>query len=389
MSEFTIDGNDLLEAYHGAIKGSKWKSSVQKYGTEVMMNLGIVQKKLENGTYTTGNRSSFIINERGKTRLIYGNTVEDRVVRHILCDDYLTPMLEKYLIYDNGASQKGKGISFTRNRLETHLHKFYRHYGNDGYILLIDFSKYYDNIRHDLVYKMMSEHIHDEFALSLLRTVLDSMKVDVSYMPDEEYARCMENKFNSVEYAKIPDELKTGKKFMRKCISIGDQVSQNIGIYYPTPIDNYVKIVRGQKYYGRYMDDSYIISTSKEELRDILEGIKVKCAELGVYINEKKTQIYKISKPFRFLQNSYFVTDTGKVVIRINPKRLTAMRRKLKKLKVKVDNGEIPYKDVEQMYRSWIGNYYKVMSKKQRENLNNLYNELFIDQWRNGYESRS
>lgn len=42
-----------------------------------------------------------------------------------------------------------KDISFTRKRFEQHLHEYYRKYGtNNGYILLIDFSKYYDNIRH-------------------------------------------------------------------------------------------------------------------------------------------------------------------------------------------------------------------------------------------------
>lgn len=342
------------------------------------MNLAAVQRKLETGTYKTGERSTFLVNERGKTRLIHGNMVEDRIVRHVLCDEVLTPALDRYLIYDNGASQKNKGISFTRKRLEVHLHKYFRHYGNHGYVLLIDFSKYYDNIRHDIAYRQIAEHVRDEAALAVLRDVLDNMRIDVSYMSDVEYARCMDEKFDSVKYSEIPNDLKTGKKFMRKSISIGDQTAQNIGIFYPTPVDNYVKIVRGQKYYGRYMDDIYVISPDKEELKDILKGIREQCAKLGIFINEKKTQICRIDRPFHFLQNSYYLTDTGKVVAKIDKKRLVAMRRKLRKLAVKLENGEVQYSDIEQMYRSWMGGYYKIMSKRQRENLNNLYNELFI-----------
>lgn len=376
--ESSIDGGVLFEAYHRAIRGSKWKQSTQKYGSEVVMNLAAIQHELETGTYKTGERSTFIVHERGKTRLIHGNMVEDRIVRHILCDEVLTPTLEKYLIYDNGASQVGKGIAFTRKRLEAHLHKYFRHYGNHGYILLVDFSKYYDNIRHGIAFQQIAEHVHDETALAVLREVLDNMKIDVSYMSDEEYAGCMDRKFDSVKYSEIPNSLKTGEKFMRKCISIGDQTAQNIGIFYPTPVDNYVKIVRGQKYYGRYMDDSYVISPDKEELKDILWGIREQCAKLGIFVNEKKTQIYRIDRPFHFLQNSYYLTDTGKVVVKINKKRLVAMRRKLRKLAVKLKNGETQYHDIEQMYRSWMGGYYKIMSRKQRENLNNLYNDLFI-----------
>ena len=376
--ENNIDGGVLFEAYHRAIKGSKWKQSTQKYGSAVVMNLAAIQHQLETGTYKTGERSTFIVHERGKTRMIHGNMVEDRIVRHVLCDEVLTPTLEKYLIYDNGASQVGKGIAFTRKRLEVHLHKYFRHYGNRGYILLVDFSKYYDNIRHGIAFQQIAEHVHDETALAVLREVLDNMKIDVSYMSDEEYAGCMDRKFDSVKYSEIPNSLKTGEKFMRKCISIGDQTAQNIGIFYPTPVDNYVKIVRGQKYYGRYMDDSYVISPDKEELKDILRGIREQCAKLGIFINEKKTQIYRIDRPFHFLQNSYSLTETGKVVVKINKKRLVAMRRKLRKLASKLENGEIQYSEIEQMYRSWIGGYYKLMSRKQRENLNNLYNDLFI-----------
>ena len=49
---------------------------------------------------------------------------------------------------------------------------------------------------------------------------------------------------------------------MSKSIDIGDQLSQVIGICYPHSIDNYIKYVRGQKFYGRYMDDWYIMNWS-------------------------------------------------------------------------------------------------------------------------------
>lgn len=48
----------------------------------------------------------------------------------------------KNYIYDNCASIKGRGISQQRKRFEIHLHKYYQLYGNDGYILFGDFSKF-------------------------------------------------------------------------------------------------------------------------------------------------------------------------------------------------------------------------------------------------------
>ena len=49
------------------------------------------------------------------------------------------------LIYDNGASLKDKGLDFARRRFEIHLRNAYKEYGGKAYILLMDFTKYYDN----------------------------------------------------------------------------------------------------------------------------------------------------------------------------------------------------------------------------------------------------
>ena len=65
------------------------------------------------------------------------------------------------------------------------------------------------------------------------------------------------------------------------------------------------------------------------------------------------------------------------IIKRIKPKRITRMRRKLKKLSIKVTAGKLPYEQAEEMFRSWMGSFYKLMSKKQRSNLIELYEALF------------
>lgn len=168
-------------------------------------------------------------------------------------------------------------------------------YGNDGYILFGDFSKFYDNIIHEIAKReLLKLFDDDEFIDWLLTLIFKGFQIDVSYMSDEEYEACMTDTFNKLEYRNIPKEKLTGEKWMEKSVNIGDQLSQVIGIYYPYPIDNYVKYVRQQKFYGRYMDDWYIMNPSKEELEDLLENICKIAAELGIHINRKKTRIVKI-----------------------------------------------------------------------------------------------
>lgn len=376
--EILCDANNLYRAYKASIKGSKWKETTQKFMLNFLRYIFQIQEELLNRTLINGQTDEFSLSERGRVRPITSLPTKDRIVRHVLCDEILLPEVRKKIIYDNGASIKGRGISHSRERFEVHLQKYYREYGNEGYILFGDFSKFYDNIIHAIAkQELLRLFDNDEFIDWLLTLIFDGFRIDVSYMTDEEYETCMVNTFNKLEYRLIPKKKLTGEKFMDKSVNIGDQLSQVIGIYYPHRIDTYVKYVRSQKYYGRYMDDWYIMNPSKDELLDIMEHIQNIARELGIHINEKKTRIVKISGTYKYLQIKYTLTESGRIIKRINPERVTAMRRKLKKLAIKTENGEILYGNVENMFKSWMGSFYKLLSNQQRRNLLNLYEELF------------
>lgn len=376
--EIVCDANNLYRAYKASVKNSKWKESVQRFMLHFLRHIFSIQRDLLDRTLQNGPAEEFQQSERGRVRPITSICIRDRIVRHVLCDEVILPEVRKHIIYDNCASLKGRGISMQRKRFEVHLRKYFKLYGNEGFILFGDFTKFYDNIIHEIAKReLLKLFDDDEFIDWLLSLIFDGFKIDVSYMSEEEYADCLFDSFNKLEYRKIPKDLLTGEKWMEKSVNIGDQLSQIIGIYYPYRIDNYIKYVCGEKFYGRYMDDWYIMNPSKDELERLLAAIRKIAGEYGIHINEQKTRIVKINSTYKFLQVKYSLTKDGKVIKRINPQRVTVQRRKLKKLAVKVENGEIPYERVESMFKSWMGSFYKLMSKKQRENLISLYENLF------------
>ncbi len=366
-----LDANALYRGFKRSMAGSSWKSQVQKFELNFLTEILKLQDELESETYRPAGSMGFILHERGKTRMIKGENIRDRCVKHVLCDDILTPSLQPLLIHDNGASIKNKGISFTRNRLVCHLRKYYSEYGNDGYILLTDYSKFYDNILHERLKQILLQRTDDKTAEFLIDIILEKERIDVSYLSDSEYTNCLNVLFDSLEYAKIPPELKTGQKYMHKHMDIGDQLAQIAGIAYPTEIDNYIKIVRGIKYYSRYMDDSYIIHHDRNFLKDLKYDLIERAAKIGITMHERKTYICKLSDYWRFLQLQYSLTDTGRIIRKINPKALTRMRKKTKKT---ID--KIPAKVFDELFFSWYYNYRKYMSHKQKQNLMILYNEL-------------
>lgn len=368
------DMNLLYDAFRSSMKGSAWKREPERFEHDWLSELSAIKRELEDKTYKTSPGTEFELNERGKIRHIHGSKIRDRVARHALCDEILAPSLKPYLIHNNGASQKGKGLSFARKQFENDLHQFHLKHGI-GYVGLVDLSRFYDNIRHDKIKEMVYPKIPKE-SHWLMDEVLRSMEVDVSYMTDEEYASCMDEKFDSVAYYSA-NHKRAGTKMMAKSCNIGDQVSQDIGVFFPHRIDNYVKIVRGVKYYGRYMDDMYFISETREEASDIIRGIKERASEIGLFVNTRKTHIVRSCDTFQFLQVKYFMTESGKVVRRINPKSVTRERRRLKAYKRLLDAGKLPYEDIEQAYKSWMGEHTRIMSRIQVRNMKTLYADLF------------
>lgn len=383
MNKF-YDANVIYDAGTKAMRGSKWKHETQMLEQNHLLQTAHIQQQLLDGYQpSVGNR--FVTSERGHIRYITNAAMNDKIVIHVLCDEVITPSIQKYLQYDNSASQEGKGVDFHRRRFEANLHKYYNREGtNEGYILLMDFSGYYANILHDncknALINFVSREMDEEtvqIATQLIAKIFSVFALDVSRFSDEEIEKLLRSKVDPMMNLHVPKEKLSGQKMLAKGLDIGNQLSQDAGIVYPYPIDNYIKIVKGVKGYGRYTDDFYAIHRSKEFLLDLLDEIHKIADTLGLIINEKKTKIYKLSDYYRHLQIQYSLTASGRVIRKISPKSITRERRKLKAYKRQLDVGKMSYEDIENCWKSWIGTHWKYMSHQQIKNMSRLYFELF------------
>lgn len=279
---------------------------------------------------------------------------------------------------------------------EAHLHQYFMKNGtNEGYVLLVDFSGYYANIPHDkcleVLQTFLEREVEDPETLAitemLLPLIFKTFEQDVSRFTDKEIEAMMAGKIDPMLNYGVDPALLTGEKMLRKGVDIGSQPSQNIGIVYPYRLDNYAKIVKAVKGYGRYTDDSYAIARTREELLELLDGLEKEAKEYGLIINRKKTRIVKLSSEFRHLQVCYSLTETGRIIRKINPKNITRERRKLKAYKRLLDSGRIDYATVENAFKSWLGSHWKYMSHDQVYNMSSLYYELFgrRPKWKKGH----
>lgn len=381
-----VNADSLYDSFLSCKKNSIWKESVQRFESNILLNILDLRRKLKDFTYKQKPFKNFILSERGHTRFIKSLHISDRVVQKSLCR-ILIPIVRKHLIYDNGASLKGKGISFTRKRLKEHLQKFYRKNKNNGYILLADFSKFFDNIPHEKLFEFYSKYVgYDKEFMNLISLFINSFKENISYKTDEEIEDMKNRPFNMLEHNNKLQELKkNGYKlieqiFTDRGVGIGSELSQISGVGYVTFLDSYIKTVKSVKLYGRYMDDFYIIHNDKRFLKQLLDELKVIVRNNGLFLSENKCKIIPLRKEFVFLKNRYSYTRTGKVICRLNHETIIRHGRKIKKLLKFYSENKITLQEIINIHKGCIGTYKRCNSYKMINNLksrcNNLYKEI-------------
>ena len=132
------------------------------------------------------------------------------------------------------------------------------------------------------------------------------------------------------------------------------------------------------------MDDTYIIMKDKKMLKSIYTEIDKQCKGLGIFINKKKTHIYKISGWLTWLKINYRLTETGGLIRKVHSSTIRRERRKLKKLQQLVSLNKMTYKQAESCYSSWRGTYKKYDSTQKLRKLDKYLYRLFKEAKQNG-----
>lgn len=343
--EQLMELNTLNECAYECSRQSRWKERTQQYICNMLIKNIQLRNDVLNGKYSVDPTTDFTLNERGHIRKIEAPAMKDRVVQKTLMKSVLTPSLRPYLIYDNYASLKKRGTTFARKRFEIMLRRYINKNGIDGYVLMIDIKKYFESINHSVLKHLLSTKIANEpkDVVNLIYYIIDT------------------------------------SSHSDKGLNLGSEAPQIFAVYYLNPIDVFIKVVKGVKYYGRYMDDVYIIGKTKNELKVLLEEIKERLKYLKLQINDRKTSIIKLKHGFNFLQIKYNVLSTGKILKRISHKKIVRERRRLKAFKRELDKGNMLEENILNCYRSWKGTVIKDHNAcyKTIHNMDILYSSLF------------
>lgn len=324
---------------------SRWKETTQRYLSNLLLNNIELRDEVLSGNYKVRPTVDFTLNERGHIRQIEAPVVRDRIVQKTITNNILIPLLRPCLIYDNFASLEMRGTSFARKRFDIMLRRYFAKNRTDGYALLIDVRKYFNSIDHEVLKQLIAPKIKDlePRTVGLIHYIIDTSS-------------------------------KTGVG-----LNLGSEAPQIFAVYYLNPVDQFAKVVKCCKYYGRYMDDIFVLGKTKSELQALLSEIKEVLSKLKLEVNTKKTHIVKLSHGFTYLQVKYNILPSGKIIKRASHDKIVRERRRLKAFKRMLNDGKMTELEIYNCYQSWRGTFIREHNaiKKTLDNMDKLYLDLF------------
>lgn len=316
MTDFekVTDFGNMYAAFRKAKRGKGYKKSSAKFNVTALDGVNILITQLKNRTYRVSDYTEFKVYEP-KERVIQTTSFKDKVIQHCLCDNVIMPRLSKVFIYDNCAAQKGKGTLFGLERLAEQMQQFYGKHGMAGYILKCDIRKFFYNISHDQLKDMVWHYFgYDEGICWLCELFIDSTE--------------------------------------GKGLPLGNQINQGFALLYLDGMDKLIKQALGIEYYGRYMDDFYLIHPSKEYLKYCLEVITEYLKTLDLELNGK-TQIFPFKNGVSYLGFHTYVTPNGAVIRKLkNENKRNAQRKYIKMAKLVAD-GKLSAEKFQSSYGAW------------------------------------
>lgn len=335
--DIITDFQNLYMAYRRAKSNKRYNGSCARFQTMTLEGLHMLKEQLENQNYRINPYNKFKIYEP-KERLIESCSFKDKIVQHSLSDNILHPRLESEFIRTNYAGQIGKGTDFGRECLKEQMLEFYSQHGLNGWILKCDIRKFFYQIDHEVVKDIVDYYFQDKYTRWLNHLFIDS--TDGLGLP------------------------------------LGNQVAQVYALLMLNGVDHMVTGELGINFYGRYMDDFYLIHHDKEYLKFCLENIGEMISSLHLELNEK-TQIIPFRCGMRFLGFHHYVTGEGKYIRRLPSEKKRRVVKRIRKMIREVKSGEISIADFNQKYGAWKNHALKGNCIKLCHSIDEFINQEF------------
>ncbi len=257
---------NLQLADHKARKGKAYQHSIQIHDRNKEQNILLLHDMLVNKTYKTSAYTTFKIYEPKEREIFRLPYFPDRIVHHAVMN-VLEEIFTSMFTADTFSCIKHRGIHGAARAVRKAL----RDVPGTKYCLKLDIKKFYPNVDHDILKKLLRRKFKDEDLLWLLDEIIDSADG----------------------------------------LPIGNYLSQYFANFYLTFFDHWLKETKRVKYYFRYADDIVILAENKPYLHNLLAEIKDYLSTHLNLIVKENYQVFPVdARSIDFVGYRFFHTHT-------------------------------------------------------------------------------
>lgn len=306
---------NLRKAYQNAKRGKRWYKEVIEIEKDPDKYLYILQNMLKNHTYKTSNYGLFYKKDGKKMRKIYKLPFfPDRIAQWAILQ-IIEPYIINHLINDTYSAIPNRGIHYGLKRVQKAMQTDIK---GCQYCLKIDIQHYYQSINHKILKTKFRKLFKDKELLWILDEITDSIST-----ADKDDLISIYSSNENIDF-------NTG-------IPIGNYLSQYSGNYYLSDFDHWIKETKHIKHYFRYMDDIVIFEETKEELHKLLIDIN------AYFITNLKLKIKNNWQVFpTYIRGvDYLGYRIFMKFILLRKTTCIRMKKKVKSIQRKIDNGEL------------------------------------------------
>ncbi len=268
LYETMCDIDFIKKAMKNAAKGKTDRSYIKKIFDNIDYYAEEIKRMLETETVklSPNNYCEIYDNSCQKFRRItIPRFFPDQII-HWMVIMTIQPILCRGMYRYSCGSIPNRGGIDAKAFVETAIHD-----GRMRYVAKLDISKFFDNVKPDILLDKFKRKIKDKRVVSLIGQILTNGG---------------------------------------NCLPIGYYTSQWFSNFYLESLDHYVKEQLHIKYYVRYVDDMVLIDSNKRKLHKAIKAIEEFISKMGLHL-KNNWQVWKInSRPIDFVGYRFYRNKT-------------------------------------------------------------------------------
>lgn len=319
----------LVQAWIDCRRHKRQTNSAQIYEANIEHNLCRLRERLLDGSYRPGRSVCFVVTHP-RPREVWAATFEDRIVHHLLYNE-IGPRFEAGFIANTAACITGRGTLYAAQRLERDVRSVTHNWSRPAFYLKGDLANFFVNIDKHVLRRQLHAKIRAAWWRLLTDTVLmHDPRSDFEFHGDRALMRL------------VPPHKRLLEAPADTGLPIGNLSSQFFANVLLNALDQHAKHQLRSRWYGRYVDDFYLLHESPEWLNEALTDITAWLPQnLHCRLNPAKTILQPVDRGVDFV---------GQVV---KPWRRSTRRRVVATAVRRIET--IPAEQVHQVGNSYLG----------------------------------